>query len=301
MDTAQQYKELIQDIALERTHAEYQKALEKGIAESLKEENYEQLNRIFYQDTAAALLPGTNGGYDHSGRFWELLDAMACMEDTVISRILPEESELASNGYPMYVHGTNLLLCLMYHDGQNQRYDQEKVIAGAEKFVNAKKPLWEKSVISFLLCLTEKNTEGMSKELQTVCESYGRQAIAKYKKLQCLNAYGLVVLAKRFLSEEEFAKIVLPKHQNFSTGYIKWRLERKEFVPELYYEYPEAVAGKAEILKTPVAVTKVHRPYLNADHPYMSAKEKKQWHLDAAAMEEAFIASLDDKRQEKDG
>lgn len=269
-------------------HSRVQSVYEKQIAAAVKENDFVALKSVFYHVAKVKLLPCASG-YDHCDRLWPLLDLLACAGIENIYRILPEGLPLSTNGYAMYVNGINVLLCLLYNREENVVYAQDKVAAKAEKFVTSKKTMWERAVVSCLLAILNHDVSRLSENLQGVCDSYRKINIAAYMKMQCQNVYGLIVLAKHVFSEEEFAAIRLPEHEDFSKGYIEWLLNQKELSDELCMTYEAPLEKINECLKKPVAVTRIHQPYINSDNTYLSSSEKKAWYIDIDTMMEEFI------------
>ena len=277
----------------------YRQALfEKVLAQAMKEEDYAGLQRIFYQIAKVSLLP-TSGGYDHCDRLWPLLDLLACADTDNIYRILPEGLPLITNGYPMYVHSTNVLLCLLYNTADKTVYAQDQVTAKAEKFASSKKPVWERAVISCLLAVTDHDVSRFSENLQNLCTGYNRADIAPYRKMQCQNAYGLLALARRFWTAEEFAAVTLPEYKNFSRGYAEWLFAQKELSDELCVTYEAPLTEINAILKRPAAVTRIYQRYLGSDNPYLSNAEKKAWYLDSDRMMEELLGAAPGTFQEQ--
>lgn len=267
-----------------------QELFEKLLAQAVKEEDHAGLQRIFYQIAKIALLP-SQGGNDHSARLWPLLDLLACADADNIYRILPEGLPLASNGYPMYIHGANILLCLLYNTRDKAVYAQDTVTAKAEKFAASKKPVWERSVVSCLLAVLNHDSARLSESLQSLCTGYNRTDAAPFRKIQCQNAYGLLMLAKRFWTAEESAAVTLPEYKNFSQGYAKWLLAQEHLPEELCVPYEAPLNEINAILKKPAAVTRIYQKYLDSDSPYLSNAEKKAWYLDADRMMEELLGA----------
>lgn len=267
-------------------HALYDKIL----AQTIKEDDPAGLQRIFYQIAKIGLLP-SSGGYDHCDRLWPLLDLLACADVDNIYRILPEGLPLSSNGYPMYIHGTNVLLCLLYNTGDKAVYAQDAVTAKAEKFALSKKPLWERSVISCLLAVLYHDSTRLSENLQNLCTGYSKADVAPYRKMQCQNAYGLLMLARHFWTAEEFAAVSLPEYKNFSKNYAEWLLAQTHLPDELCVTYEAPLTEINAILKKPAAVTRIYQRYLDSDSPYLSAAEKKAWYLDSDRMLEELLGA----------
>lgn len=256
---------------------------EKEIAACLAAEDWKRLNDLFFQLTRVELLPGAATGYDHSGRFWPVLDLAACEGVEAVRRYLPRELGLAKNGFSMYLHGMNLLLCLLYCKGKKEILDVRRVLEEAERFVQTKRPLWERAVVQFLICLYEDRPAGMRTALRDVCAGYERVTAARYKKLQCLNAYGLVVLARGIAPEEVWGELRFEEAANFSTGYLRWRLAAEgELAPVLYQPYPEpAGVANALLLAEPGPVRIAQ---LKAGDPRYSARDQKLWYEDSERM-----------------
>ena len=144
-------------------------------------------------------------------------------------------------------------------------------------------------MISCLLGILQCDVSRISDSLQFVCEGFIKIDAAKYRKMQCQNAYGLLMLAKHFLSEEKFAQVIYPEHKNFSEGYMSWLLKQDKLPNELCVTYDSPIEELNELLKKEVAITYIHQPYLNSDNQFLSAKDKKAYYMDLGKMLEAFI------------
>ncbi len=188
--------------------------------------------------------------------FWHLLDAAVTEGTAELRRILPASLGKASNGHPMPVNGVNLLLCLLH--GTEVSFDRETVMNKAEKFTKTKHPLWDRSVIACLLALLRRDPEGFSQSLEDVRRSFGRVDCTKYMRLQCLNGYGLAVLAHDLLPAEDFQRVSLPEGPSFSPA-------------------------------------RIHQPYAGSENPHLSAKNRREWHLDGEGMLKELLAELCEK------
>lgn len=272
--------------------SDYQRILESVISSSLQTGDFETLHRCFFQVTRTRLLPGMAGGLDHCQDLWPLLDCAACEGPKELYRLLPPELGMSRNGHPMLVCAMNLLMCLLYNREGVPRFDEAAEIRRAEKFLSAKRPLWERSVVGFLLCFLRRDTAGMTDHLQSACASYGQlKTAAKYQKLQCLNAYGLVVLAKMLLPQEAFSELRPPEAPNFSGAYLSWRLTQAELPLEPCFTYPEPYTLANRILAQPVAVRRLFQPGLERED--LTPRERNTWYQDEAAMLEQFIAGME--------
>lgn len=263
---------------------------EKLLAQAVKENDFAGLKSIFYHKAKISLLPSSSS-YDHCGCLWHLLDLLACADTDYIYRILPEGLPLSTNGYPMYIHGTNVLLCLLYNTKGKIVYEQDKVTEKAEKFTASKKPIWERALVSCLLAIMGHDVSRFSENLQNLCVGYNRVNIAPYMKMQCQNAYGILALARRFWTAEEFAAVTLPEYKNFSKGYAEWLFAQKELSDELCVTYEAPFVWLDTILKKPAAVTRIYQKYLDSDNPHLSNAEKKAWYLDHNRMMEELLGA----------
>lgn len=263
---------------------------EKLLVQAVGESDYAGLKSIFYHKAKISLLPSSSS-YDHCSCFWPLLDLLACADADNIYRVLPEGLPLSKNGYPMYIHGTNVLLCLLYNTKDKMVYEQEKVTEKAEKFTASKKPIWERALVSCLLAIMEHDVSRFSENLQNLCVGYNRVDIAPYMKMQCQNAYGILALARRFWTAEEFAAVTLPEYKNFSKGYTEWLFAQKELSDELCVTYEAPLDGLNIILRKQVAVTRIYQKYLDSDNPHLSNAEKKAWYLDHNRMMEELLGA----------
>lgn len=262
---------------------------EEYIADALKNNDFTKLHSVFLHRAKVQMLSKGASGYDHCDRLWGLLDLLACDSFDNVYRVLPEGLPLCANGYPMYLHGTNLILGILYNSENTAVYPMDKIVDKAEKFAASKKALWERSVISCLLGIWQGDVPRISDSLQKACEGYVRMDIAKYMKMQCQNVYGLVILANHFLSREDFDRIDYPKYHNFSTGYMSWLLSQDELPNNLCITYPSPVEELNEMLKKQIAITRIYQPYLNSDNPYLSARDKKAYYMDIDKMLEEFL------------
>ena len=190
----------------------------------------------------------------------------------------------------MLVNGMNLLLCLLH--GAEVSFDKETAIKKAEKFTKIKHPLWERSVIACLLALLRRDIGGFSQSLEDVRCSFGRVQCAKYMRLQCLNGYGLAVLAHDLLPEEDFQQIRLPEGPSFSPAYLQWRLARVELPERLYFTYPEDLDLMNRALVHPMMVQRIYQPHAGSENPHLSAKDRLEWYLDGEGMLEELLAEL---------
>lgn len=290
----QGYEKIMEISHLKIANSSLQAVYEKNIEDALAHDDFVKLRRVFLCAARIKMLPEGASGYDHCERLWTLLDLLACDRFDNVYRVLPRGLPVSANGYPMYVHGTNLLLCILYHSGNETVYPADKIIDKAEKFAVSKKPLWERAVISCLLGIMQSDTQRVTDSLWQICTGFGKIDTAKYMKMQCQNAYGLVVIAKHFLSEGVFSRIVYPECKNFSKGYISWFLEQEELTLDSGIAFDPLLEEFDGIIRKQIAITRVCQPYLNSDNPYLSAKEKKAYYMDGDRMLAEFMQETQD-------
>lgn len=274
---------------LKSANSDVQAVYEECITEALREEDFAKLQSVFLHSARSKMLPAGASGYDHCDRLWSLLDLLACDDFENICRVLPDRLPISTNGYPMYIHGTNILLCLLYNSENKAVYPADKIVEKAEKFTASKKPLWERSVILCLLGILQGDAVKISDGLQQVYAGFAKVDAAKYMKMQCQNAYGLLVLAKHFLSEEKFAQIKYPECKNFSKNYISWFLDQNVLPKELCITYTPPVEELNKIFRKQIAITRIHQPYLNSDNSFLSARDKKVYYVDTDKMLKEFL------------
>ena len=265
---------------------------ENELAVAVKNSDFPRIKNIFYHETKLRMLPLWEPGTDHGYQMWRLLDLLACDEFDNIYRVYPEGLPLCSNNHPLWTNSTNLLLCIMYNTEEKEIYNQSKVIEKAEKFITSKKPVWDRAVAACMLAILNHDAAAFSENIQKVCESYNKTDVSDYQKLFCQNACGLLVLAKHFLTEEEFQQVKYPVYKNFHKGYMDWFFSQESLSDELCFDYEEPYEEFTKILKRPVAITRINQPYLGSDNPYISSKAKKDWYMDMKKMLEEFCTEL---------
>lgn len=263
---------------------------EKEIAACVKAGDWKRLNDLFFQLTRLSLLPGAATGYDHSGRFLAVLDLAASEGPEAVKRYLPQELGLAKNGSAVLVHGMNLLLCLLYCKGKKAVFDTRKVLEDGERFTQTKRPLWERGVVQFLICLYEDRPAGMRTALKELCVGYERMTLPQYQRMQCLNAYGLVMLAQKIAPPEVFRELTFQEANGFSLGYLEWRLGQEALAPELYLPYPEPAGIINELLLAEPGPLRIAQ--LKAGNSRCSPQEQKVWYEDSEKMAEELLSRV---------
>lgn len=259
------------------------------VKRSLSIQDWIALKNAFYHSTKINLLPGLSSGCDHSFRFRYLLDLLACDSFENIYRLIPPDLHLASNGYPMHVYCTQILQCLMYNKNGGERYDQEMVIAKSERKCSSKSNLWERSIISCLLGIMSRDVVRFNKSIQVAVESFNKTRVPKYRRLNCQHSYGMLVLAKKFLTEDEYSRVKYPEYKTFSKDYVNLIFSEMEDEGELCFEYDGKSEPLNRILKMPAAITRIHQSHFGND--IYSPRVQKLWFLDERRMTKELLES----------
>lgn len=108
----------------------------------IEQELWENLNNLIYQKMREESLPSVNHmlGYDHAGRFWQILQAYACGDLVSVPRMLPEEIGVAKGHYPCFRVAINLIISEIYCDNAIKT----EALAAADKFLTGNFSQWEK-------------------------------------------------------------------------------------------------------------------------------------------------------------
>ncbi|MDD3141428.1 MAG: hypothetical protein PHX08_21025 [Lachnospiraceae bacterium] len=257
------------------------------LMQAIDSHDMQSLNDVIFQEERYSLLPGGPSGFDHCWFAWPIMDAIACGDYETFERRLPHELGLSKNGYPFYIHVTNMLMALWYQD-EAMLHD---ALPRADKFTTTKHSIWERAIVSFLCALSRHDILAMETALQTLCDHYNRRKSSrethKDKETLCVNAYGLLMLAYRIAPE---LKIKYPDSKNFIKEFADWRIHNKEPELKLYHTYPPEGDIFNKLLMAPVAIGRVSQPYLN-DKDY-EKRIQNVWLVDNERMRDEFIRSL---------
>ncbi len=228
----------------------------------IEQELWENLNNLIYQKMREESLPSVNHmlGYDHAGRFWQILQAYACGDLVSVPRMLPEEIGVAKGHYPCFRVAINLIISEIYCDNAIKT----EALAAADKFLTGNFSQWEKGVITFLAGISRRKLDILGDALESVCRGWNRQLTISWDKAFCRHAHGLYGYALTRLSQEEVDCIKLPNFPNFSQGYAQFQKtfirnamkEQPQFT--LYLEFPKEMEIVNQIYFLPVAVSALH-------------------------------------------
>lgn len=227
----------------------------EGFYDAVQEKDWQSVNDFIYQDMRFWLIPMKNcfGGYDHCSYFIHMLKAYACGGEQILENVYPYELGLSTYGYNFYVVGSNLVIAKLYHDEELL----EQAVAAAVKFTGGKASKWERQSIQFLLDVINKDLEAAGENLLNVCKGYSRVHYFPMIVIEdiCIPAHGLYCIAKSWLTDEEFARIAMPKHKAFLQEYAQWRIENPAPTLKPYMVYPEDMDIINKIYAVPVVKT----------------------------------------------
>ena len=153
----------------------------------IEQELWENLNNLIYQKMREESLPSVNHmlGYDHAGRFWQILQAYACGDLVSVPRMLPEEIGVAKGHYPCFRVAINLIISEIYCDNAIKT----EALAAADKFLTGNFSQWEKGVITFLAGISRRKLDILGDALESVCRGWNRQLTISWDKAFCRHAH----------------------------------------------------------------------------------------------------------------
>ena len=262
--------------------------LAKNLQKALKDHDFEKARSILYQ---AAFLEyaetGTTSGYDHSRRFSEAMAYASSLGLDVLYRCFPKDIPFSNNGYPIISVITNLLLCIMFNTSESKKYDEEAAILKAEKQLLKKSDKALRGVLICLLGIYLHDVGRFNEGLEVAVSNWNRQDINETEKVLCQSAIALIMIAKKFMPQEEFSRIVYPEAKNFSRQYLEYILSKESFEPKYFFEYPDELAPINSFMLLPIPVTQLHKPYENQTQ--YSKREREELYLDCDRMVVGFI------------
>ena len=254
------------------------------LKDATKKKDYALMQQIFFTYNKRELSWNISSGYDHCYLVYRVIPYLCCAEYDEIFRAFPENLPISSNGHSMLVNATALLQCILYKD----KYDKQKVITKAEKYVVSKQPKWDRAYVACFLAVLREDMQMLSENLQVLCEYHSRQSMSGFMKLHCQYAYGLLIFAKHNLSDSAFRSIKMPEYKTFDLGYLEWAYE-EHFVRKSIYDYKAPFEELSLVYEMPLPTTVLHQPYLNNDRVQVSPQEKKAYHMDGKTMDAEVV------------
>ncbi|MCL2637616.1 MAG: hypothetical protein FWD48_04520 [Oscillospiraceae bacterium] len=233
-----------------------------GLYEAFSNWDMKLLSNVIYQYARhEGIRSGTmQSGADHAGFIFKAIMALAANDTYLIEKVFPKKIGLCNTSKVMAPNAANLIISLYY---KNPSW-LEKAQDDAKAFLGAKRDLLSKSIVGFLLAISEKDFEKASEDLKNVCVGTRREQSmgwSEFEKCFCVFAHGLYNFAFHVLPESEFKKIEMPDDDGFVKDFALWNIENNFPVGE-YYLVPE----EAELFKSIMSI----------DIPDVTLKEEKK-------------------------
>ncbi|WP_027728954.1 hypothetical protein [Treponema sp. C6A8] len=262
--------------------------LAKNLQKALKDGDFEKARVIMYQATFLEHAEtGSTSGYDHSGRFLEVMKYASCLGLDVLYRCFPNDVPFSNNGYPITTIIVNLLICIMYNTAESKKYDEESIVLKAEKRLTKKSDKAFCGVLMCLLGILKHDVGRFNEGLQIAVSNWNRQEINETEKVLCQAAVTLIMIAKKFMSPEEFSNIEYPEAKNFSRKYLEYILSQASFEPKAFYEFPDELAPINSLMLLPIPLTQLYKPYENRGG--YTKREREGLFLDCERMVIDFV------------
>ena len=198
-----------------------------GLREAFMRWDMRHLLNVLHQSSRmmSVGLRKSSSGYDHCINFHKAISAFAANDVPLVNSLLPKDLGTSKNGYLPMVTGVNLMMPLLYKD--EKAIDVAK--KSALKWLSGKRSIFEKSIVEFLLALTEKDMAKASKQLKQVCEGTRKVGdttfITKMEKFFCRYAHGLYNFAYFVLPQEDFKRLIQPEDKGFIKEFAQWNVE----------------------------------------------------------------------------
>ena len=114
--------------------------------------DYSAMQQLFYTHNKRILTWNLSSGYDHCMAIYTMMPYLCCADYDEIYRAFPSDLPISTNGHSMMVNATALLQCILYKG----KYDEENVIAKAEKYILTKNPKWDRAYVGCFLAIIKK-------------------------------------------------------------------------------------------------------------------------------------------------
>ena len=263
----------------------------EGFYNAVQEKDWQSVNDYLFQEMRYWFIPRSQDdiSYDHCSYFMHVLEAYACGDEQILENAYPYELGLTTYGYNFYVVGSNLVIAKYYHDEALL----EQAMAAAVKFTGGRASKWERLAIQFLLDVLNKDLESAGETLLNVCKGYSRVHFFPMMAIEdiCIPAHGLYCIAKSWLTDEEFAKITMPKQKAFLQDYAQWRIDNPTPILKPYMVYPEDMDIINRIYAVPVVKTMLRMQRETELSKLRPAKNDAEMH-------KVFLAILKQKKGE---
>jgi len=198
-------------------------------------------------------------GCDHSANFMRAALAFAANDAALAKALLPRELGPAKNGHPACKAGANLMMSLMHGDGAMLETSREAAV----RWMSAKRPVFEKSMVGFLLALCANDMPGASECLKRLCEGTRKIAdpaeMSRLEKCFCGYAHGLYNFAGAVLPAADFGRIEPPDDKGFIKEFARWNVENGFPGGDLYFAMPGRLASLDAIARADPPAEKLRK------------------------------------------
>lgn len=242
---------------------------EFGYHYAFENNDFRLLNNVIFQNSRQNLLQKAKTAGAYEIYIFDAFAAFASNDFEIIESLFPKEIP-HQKGISSQENAVNLLKVLYY----KQTDIQAEAIGKAQKYLEKKNTLWDKSVVAYFLAILEKNPQKITEILQELCEAYQKMShsvISSYNKMQKCFAkeiHGLYHLLHH-LDKALFSQVKMPSHDSFFIDFEAWQQENHYPKGECFYFYPEKLSYMNQILRTSLPkmtiTEKNHHFYKNKD------------------------------------
>lgn len=179
-------------------------------------------------------------GIDHSAYQHAVMVCFAIMRPDYAKRFYPKDLGLIKRSHATLKRLGSLIIALLHDDGQWKA----QALKDARKYLEGKRQISERAVISYMINLYEGNAAGMSDDLQTLMDNY-RKAGWLIEGEGCrISLYGYYLMAKWYLPPEVFKQVRRPNGPGWWDAYIDLCLQNPlpSELDEPYIIFPKPLA-----------------------------------------------------------
>lgn len=142
-------------------------------------------------------------GTDHGTYQDAVMACFALLRPDYAKRFYPKELGLVRRSHPTLNRLGSLVMGLL-HDHEAWK---EKALKDARKFLQGKRQISERAVISYMANLYDGNAEGMSADLQTLMDNYRRAGWLVLGEACTISLFGYYLMGKLYLDATTFKRV----------------------------------------------------------------------------------------------
>lgn len=157
-------------------------------------------------------------GIDH-GTYGDIVPVcFALMRPDWAKCFFPKELGPVKKSHPLDNHAGSLIIGLL-HD---EAVWKEQAYTKGRKFLEGKRGVAERALVSYLCNLYDGNTDGMSDDLATLMRSYRKATWLMMGSCEeaVVSLFGYYLMGKLYLDESEFAKVRRPSGPGWWDEYV---------------------------------------------------------------------------------